>query len=311
MDGISINPDDAPDDMAIMNPEDVTLAVAVNAAVFIVFGLFFLAFMGLRRRQRGEPQPIAGYECGQGASSSCEGHVLFKHERLPTQTIQRRASAFRDFVNTRRSVRFFDPSATVPLQVIEDCILAAGSAPSGAHCQPWTFCVVASAGAKADVRTAVEDAEKVNYDQRMGKEWVGEVNHLVKGLPEPWCKPYLTDAPYLIVVMKKTHEIGAVDAGTGKAKRVEMRYPAESTGIAVGLLLAAIHNANLVTLTSTPMSAGTRIREALGRPDNEKVFLLLPVGFPAADATVPFRQPKAADVEHQMRKGLSDIMSVH
>lgn len=171
--------------------------------------------------------------------------------------------------------------------------------PSGAHCQPWTFVVVQSAELKHKIRLAVEAEEQRNYDRRMRRTWVADVNPLVDNLHSAdggVTKPYLDDAPFLIIVMKQVrapgsgcdgaacdsalfaHPMVQVHGVDAAGNRVEHYYPAESCGIAVGMLVTALHNANLSTLTSTPMGAERAIRELCGRPDNEKVFLLLPVG---------------------------------
>ena len=180
--------------------------------------------------------------------------------------------------------------------------IAAATAPSGAHCQPWHFCLVESASAKQQLRDAVESEEKINYAKRMGKQWVGEVDQLLTTLPTNWCKPYLSDAPFVIVLMRKAF---LTDKEGRRRTDVEVRYPSESVGIAAGLLIAALHNANLVTLTSTPLGADAKIRAILGRPEGEKVFLLLPVGYPADNATVPHRSPG------EERLPLVDVMSAH
>ena len=201
----------------------------------------------------------------------------------------------------------------MPFAVISNIIRAACTSPSGAHLQPWTFAVVHDADTKQQIREVVERQEVINYEkvwwqaillspcrQRMGKKWVADVAPLVSKLHEQGVsKPYLTDAPYLLVLLKQTH---GIDKDGNKNKHW---YPSESTGIAAGILIAAIHNANLVTLTSTPLGADAEIREILQRPNNEKVFLLLPVGFPAADATVPYRSPQT------LRKPLSETMILY
>ena len=160
-----------------------------------------------------------------------------------------------------------------------------------------------SAEKRARIRALVEAEEQKNYDRRMAKTWVGAVDHLVNALhstdgKSSVLKPYLTDAPCLVVVFKQTH---ARDAATGA--RVENYYVMQNVGIAAGFFIAAVHNAGLVTLPSTPMGAEKSIRELLGRPDNEKVFLLLPIGFPAKGATVPYR------ARGKERKPLAEIMS--
>jgi iodotyrosine deiodinase len=229
------------------------------------------------------------------------GHIRIAHERLPMSTIRQRARAFFELHNQRRSHRMFSPDP-VPTDVLEDLVRSAGTAPSGAHCQPWFFAIVKDASLKRQIRAEVEREEKLNYEKRMRKTWVDDVSHLVNFISddkELWKKPYLEVAPALIVVFKQPHGVGP------EGERVDHYYPNESVGIACGMLLNAIHNANLVTLTSTPMGAERAIRELLGRPDHEKVFLLLPVGFPAADACLPHR------TDATLRKPLRDILKVH
>lgn len=231
-----------------------------------------------------------------GTAADDKGHVQLEHERLPLDAIRRRAKAFYEFHTLRRTCRFFSPDP-VPIEVIHDVVRAAGTAPSGAHMQPWFFSVVTSPELKREIRQEVEKEERLNYERRMRKKWVADVDHLVNNLApggEQWVKPYLEDAPALIVVFKQPH--GLDDDGN----REDHYYPTESVGIACGMLLNAIHNANLVTLTSTPMGAEKAIRNILGRPEHEKVFLLLPVGFPAPDAHVPHRD--AATLRKPLRK---------
>lgn len=211
-------------------------------------------------------------------------HAHLDFERLPVAVMRQRATDFHSLLDTRRTVRFFS-SDVPPMDVLEKCILAAGTAPSGAHLQPWFFAVVKDPALKAQIRADVEAEEQQNYDQRMKKTWVDDVKGMVAKVHQGDTvqKPYLTEAPYLVVLFKQTSSLK--DDGSTQTHY----YASESTGIAAGMFLAALHNANLTTLTSTPMGAEAKIRKALGRPDSEKVFLLLPVGWPAEDATVPNR----------------------
>jgi iodotyrosine deiodinase len=186
----------------------------------------------------------------------------------------------------RRSVRHFsrDP---VPLELIESAVSAAGTAPSGAHQQPWTFVVVTDAGVKARIREAAEAEERDFYERRATREWL----EALSVLGTDFVKEHLTDAPCLIAIFEQAYGLGA------GGERRKHYYAKESVGIAVGFLLASLHAAGLVTLTHTPSPMGflTRI---LGRPRNERPFVLIPVGYPAADAVVP-------DIE---RKPLSEIL---
>jgi iodotyrosine deiodinase len=242
-----------------------------------------------------------GAEYMHQSGSPTDGHVALVHRRMSNSVIEKRSAAFATLLNQRRSLRFFsrDP---VPESVILNCIRAAGTAPSGAHCQPWRFCVVKSEDLKSKIRQAVEREEQSNYDSRMRKSWVADVEYLVQGIhgkDGSIQKPYLDEAPYIVAVMKQTHRVDA------DGKRVDNYYVEQSVGLAVGMFLAALTNANLTTLTSTPMGAEGTIRDLLGRPSNEKVFLLMPVGFPAPDATVPYRD------DTTLRLPLQDIASFH
>jgi iodotyrosine deiodinase len=191
----------------------------------------------------------------------------------------------------------------VPLDIIQQCIRVAGTAPSGAHCQPWTFVIVTDPAAKAAIRAAVEKEEQVNYDRRMRQSWVEDVQGLVGALhtgdkAERVVKPYLTEAPALVVVMKQAH--GVDECG----EKVPHYYVEQSVGLAVGMFLAALTNIGLFSLTSTPMGAEGAIRDACGRPQHEKVFLLMPVGWPAENASVPYRS------EDTLRKPLEEVAVV-
>ena len=196
-----------------------------------------------------------------------------------------RVEAFRQNLTRRRSVRDFSPEP-VPRAVIEALIATAASAPSGAHKQPWTFCAVSDPALKARIRAAAEAEEYESYTRRMSQAWLDDL----RPIGTDHRKPFLEIAPWLIVVFRQVH--GYKPDGS-KAKHY---YVGESVGIAAGFLLAAVHAAGLVALTHTP-SPMTFLTELLGRPDNERPYLLIPVGFPAADAQVP-------DFE---RKGLGEV----
>ncbi|MDZ7650035.1 MAG: nitroreductase family protein [Cytophagales bacterium] len=165
---------------------------------------------------------------------------------------------------------------SIPLKVIENIIKAASTAPSGAHKQPWTFCVVSDRGLKKEIRIAAENEEKESYDNRMSSEWLEDLKHL----QTDWQKPFLEIAPYLIVVFKKAYDL--VPDGT---KRTNY-YVNESVGLACGFLLTAIHHAGLVALTHTP-SPMNFLTKLLKRPENERPFLLIPVGYPHPETYVP------------------------
>jgi len=216
-------------------------------------------------------------------------HIPYKPERYPDDVMIKRSRDFYELMDKRRTVRFFSDKS-VPREVIENVIRTAGTSPSGAHTEPWTFVVVADPDVKKEIRHIIEEEEEINYTKRMGDKWVGDL----KKLRTNWMKPYLENAPYLIIVFKQAYGIG--DDG----KRITHYYNEISISIATGLLLAALQNVGLVTVTSTPMNAGPRLRMILERPENEKVIMLLPVGYPAEDATVP-------DLH---RKPLDDIMKI-
>lgn len=179
-------------------------------------------------------------------------------------------------MNKRRSVRFFS-SKTFPREIIENIIRTAGTSPSGANKQPWTYVVIDDPILKRKVREAAEKEEKEFYENHITDEWRKDLEHLGTG----WEKPYLEIAPYLIVVFKQDY---GLDEKTGiKTKHY---YVNESTGISLGFLISAIHNAGLVTLTHTP-NPMKFVRDILKRPKNEKPVVILPVGFPADECVVP------------------------
>lgn len=177
-------------------------------------------------------------------------------------------------MDQRRTVREFSDKP-VPRKVIENIIKTAGTAPSGAHKQPWTFCVVSNPEMKKKIREAAEQEEKISYQNRMNEEWLKDL----APLGTDWQKPFLEIAPYLIIVFKKTYD--QVDG-----ERKQHYYVNESVGLASGFLLNAIHQAGLVSLTHTP-SPMNFLCEILNRPKNEKPFLLIPVGYPADEVFVP------------------------
>jgi len=284
---------------------DKSVATAFTVGVTVSAALLIFIMKGFKSEK--ELVPFISRQVGSDENTT-SGHVKFQHPRLPHSECLRRSEAFHRLMNCRRSIRFFDPEP-YPLKIVMNCIAAAGTAPSGAHCQPWFFVVVRSAEKKAAIRAAVEEEEKKNYESRMGQTWVDEVTHIVSDLHEGEApiKPYLTEAPYLVILMKQKFGIDQYK------ERIIHRYAMESVGIAAGMFIAAIHNANLATLTSTPMGAEAKIRKICGRPDHEKVFLLLPVGYPSKDCTVPYRkeiQPPGKWDEHALRKNLRDIMTV-
>jgi len=186
-------------------------------------------------------------------------------------------------ISKRRSIRDFSDKE-VPKEVIENIIKTAGSAPSGANKQPWTFCVISNATLKSEIRKLAEKEEYENYHGRMSDSWKEDLEHL----GTDHIKEFLEVAPYLIVVFKKVYDLDEVGG------KLQNYYVNESVGIAVGFLITAIHQAGLVTLTHTP-SPMKFLQTALRRPKNEKAFLLLPVGYPAKDCKVPDLKRKNLD----------------
>ncbi len=200
-------------------------------------------------------------------------------ERFSLDAQQARSEDFRSHMVRRRTVRHFS-TQPVPFVLIENAVAAAASAPSGANQQPWTFVVVSDSALKQRIRAAAEAEEKESYQRRMSQDWLDAIAHL----GTDWHKPHLTDAPYLIVVFRQSY--GVVRDPIMGEQRVKHYYSEESAGIAVGVLLAALHWSGLATLTHTP-SPMAFLSEILGRPANERPFVLIPVGYPADDARVP------------------------
>jgi len=193
---------------------------------------------------------------------------------LKDEELIQNAEKFYQEMDTRRTIRHFS-NRPVPKQVIETIIKTASTAPSGAHKQPWTFAVIESPEMKKKLRIAAEKEEQENYHGRMSEEWLRDLAPL--GTDE--FKPFLEEAPYLIVVFKKSYDMHP----EGKRKNY---YVNESVGLAAGFLLAAIHQAGLCSLTHTP-SPMNFLEKILERPKNERAVLLIPVGYPADNAEVP------------------------
>lgn len=210
-------------------------------------------------------------------------HIPLAHTPLAPEESLARARAFRELMARRRSVRFFSDQP-LPDGLLEEIVATAGSAPSGANQQPWTFVAVTDPDLKRAIREAAEDEERAFYGGRAPDEWINDL----APLGTTWQKPFLEVAPALIVIFRQRH---GYNPGGGLRKHY---YTQESVGIAAGMLLAAIHNAGLVALTHTP-SPMEFLERILGRPENEKAFLLVPVGYPAPDATVPNIQRKPLD----------------
>jgi nitroreductase len=195
--------------------------------------------------------------------------------RLPLAESRARARAFEEEMSRRRTTRHFSNDA-VPRDLIESAIRTAASAPSGAHLQPWTFVAVSDADLKRRIRAAAEAEERRFYEELAPREWLEALAPL--GTDEK--KPHLEDAPWLVVLFRQIHGVSADGA------RRAFYYTQESCGIAAGLFIAAVHHMGLVTLTHTPSPMGF-LGELLERPSHEKAMLIMPVGYPAADARVP------------------------
>ena len=202
-----------------------------------------------------------------------------------TDEMANRSQLFFEWMDKRRTVRDFS-DRPIPEAIIETIILSASTAPSGAHKQPWTFCVVKNEEIKKQIRIAAEKEEKESYENRMTDEWLKDL----QPIGTDWHKPFLETAPYLIVIFKRSYEL------ENNNYKHQNYYVTESCGIAVGFLLAAIHDAGLVALTHTP-SPMNFLAKILNRPENEKPFLLIPVGYPATECWVP-------DLK---RKNISDV----
>jgi iodotyrosine deiodinase len=215
------------------------------------------------------------------ASRYTPGPLAF--ERLPEEEALKRSREFLARVSERRSVRNFS-SEPVARELIDNAIRAAGTAPSGANQQPWTFVVVSDAAVKAKIRAAAEHEEELLYTRRASAEYL----EALEPIGTDWSKPHITDAPYVIVVFEQAWSF---DTAGDKRKHYYVR---ESVGIAVGFLLLALHAAGLATLTHAPSPMGF-LKDILNRPDNERPFLLIPVGYPAPDAEVPVLEKKTLE----------------
>ena len=210
--------------------------------------------------------------------------------QLPDDRSQVAAEAFRDFMRKRHSIRQFS-GHPVAETVIAACIAAAGTAPSGANHQPWHFVAISNPAMKARVRAAAEQEERAFYEGGGGDEWLAALEPIGTGAD----KPHLTDAPWLIVVFAQRYGV------TGDGARYKNYYVPESVGIATGMLITALHHAGLVCLEHTPNPMKC-LAEMCGRPESEKAVMILPVGHPTADATVP--------AVAKRKKPLAEIMTV-
>ena len=202
-------------------------------------------------------------------------HIPYQPLNFEENEMIERSAFFYDFMNKRRSVRLFS-RRDIPVEVINNLLKTASTAPSGANKQPWTFCVIKNDELKAKIRELAENEERINYNGRMSDRWLEDLAPLGTDA----VKEFLTDAPWIIVVMKKTYDQNQ------SGEKSNNYYVNESVGIACGMLISAIHFAGLVTLTHTP-SPMNFISKALNRPENEKPYLILPIGYALESCTVP------------------------
>lgn len=211
--------------------------------------------------------------------------IPYSTDSYSEEEMLERSKAFYELMDGRRSVRHFSNKA-VPKEVVENIIRTASTAPSGAHKQPWTFCLISNEELKSKIRAMAEEEERKSYNGRMSERWLKDLAPLGTDA----VKEFIDIAPWIIVAMKRVYEVE-------DGQKYNNYYVNESVGLACGFLIAAIHNAGLVTLTHTP-SPMNFLAKALKRPENERPFLLLPIGFPADNARVP-------DLE---RKDLSEVV---
>jgi len=201
--------------------------------------------------------------------------IPLRFQSYPLEEMQRRSLEFYSEIRRRRTVRQFS-DRPVPRSIIENCLLAAGTAPNGANQQPWHFVVVSDPAVKHKIRVAAEAEEHEFYHERAPQEWL----EALKPFATNEFKPYLEVAPYLIAIFAQSYEVAQ------DGDRVKHYYVNESVGIATGFLIAGLHHSGLATLTHTP-SPMNFLNEILGRPNHERPFLLLIAGYPADDAVVP------------------------
>lgn len=199
-------------------------------------------------------------------------HLRYQSLNFTEKEVARRSQAFLDLMNKHRSVRNFS-NRQVPKSVINNLLKTAGTAPSGAHQQPCTFCAISNAEITSEIKQAAEKEEYESYHGRMSDRWLKDLDPVGTG----WQRTSLETAPCLIVIFKKVHE-------WNDGEKANNYYVNESVGIAAGILMTAIHHAGLVTLTLSPMSL---LASILKRPSNKRPFLLLPVGYPADEAFMP------------------------
>lgn len=241
-----------------------------------------------------EDKQLKDIDSNQKKTESAQGHKRFIslsefYNELSLDEMKKRSQEFYDLMKRRRSVRDFS-SRPVPSEIIEYALMTAGTAPNGANLQPWHFAVAHSTDIKKRIRKAAEEEEREFYNNRAPDEWLDKLAPL--GTDEN--KPFLETAPYLIAVFAQSY---GIDQDGNKQKHY---YVKESVGIACGMLITALHNSGLATLTHTPSPMGF-LNDILGRPSNERPYLLIVTGYPAENAEVP-------DIK---KKPLEKISSFH
>ena len=208
--------------------------------------------------------------------------IPYEFQRYDPEQMLARAREFRETMASRRSIRDFSDE-DVPADVIDECIRAAGLAPSGANRQPWSFVVVTDPATKREIRIAAEAEEKELYERRISDEW----RAALEPLGTTWEKPFIETVPALVVLFRHAYDIE-------EGEKTMNYYTQESVGIALGFFIVALHHAGLATLTHTPSPMGF-LGEVLGRPKNEKAYVLLPIGYPTRDCRIPDIRKKRLD----------------
>lgn len=214
--------------------------------------------------------------------SEREGFIQYHAESFTEEEMLERANSFYTWANTRRSVRDFS-NKPVSREIMEKLVMTGSTAPSGANKQPWTFCLISNSELKSKLRKLAEKEEKISYKKRMSQEWLNDL----KPLGTDWQKEFIDVAPWIVVVMRRIYE-------NDQGEKKNNYYVTESVGIAVGFFLMAVHNVGLIALTHTP-SPMNFLTKALNRPENERPFLLIPIGHPVENALVPDITRKIVD----------------
>ncbi|XP_032516091.1 iodotyrosine deiodinase isoform X2 [Danaus plexippus] len=223
-------------------------------------------------------------DCLVPAISEDTPHIPYRPLQRSSEEVLQRSRDYYELMAQRRTVRRFS-TEPIPQEVLDNIVKTAGTAPSGAHTEPWTFVVVQDPNIKAAIRDIVEEEEEENYNRRMSRQWVTDL----KPFATNHQKPYISEAPALILVFRQTY------SWRSDGKKRMHYYNEISVAIAAGFLLAAIQYCGLVALTSTPLNCNARLRELLSRPSNERLELLLPVGRPHKEVTVPDIRRKNLD----------------